>query len=72
MIVGRQLTKNKDDNAFVGFSLALYARYRTSRSFSSSKKAALRVMLPLIILMIIFMILNVYVLGLPMSPRHGH
>ena len=57
---------------FVWFSLALYAGYSTSRSFSSIKKAALQVVLPLIILMIIFMILNVYVLGLLMSPRHAH
>lgn len=57
---------------FAGFILALYAGYRTSRTFHLDKNVAFRVVIPLIILATIFMVLNVYVLGLPMSPRHAH
>jgi hypothetical protein len=57
---------------FAGFILALYAGYRASRTFHMDKNEAFRVIVPMLILAIIFMVLNVYVLGLPMSPRHEH
>lgn len=57
---------------FAGFMLALYAAYRTSRKFHSNKKLAFRVVAPIIILVTILMVLNIWVLGLPMPPRHAH
>jgi len=57
---------------FAGFLLALYATYRTSNKFHENRKIAFRAVAPMIILATILMILNIWVLGLPMPPRHAH
>ena len=49
---------------------SLYAGYRIAVKYYGDK--AMRAFIPMAALAVFFMMLNTYILGQPMSPRHGH
>lgn len=49
---------------------SLYAGYRIAVKYYGDK--AMRAFIPMAALVVFFMMLNTYILGQPMSPRHGH
>lgn len=58
---------------FMGFyGFALYAGYRISLNNYSDENIAFRAFVPMAVLSFILMMVNVYLLNLPMAPRHVH
>lgn len=55
---------------FLGYVIALIAGYKISQKFYHDKRVEFRILVPMLIITIIFMVINLYVLGLPMSMRH--
>ena len=49
---------------------SLYAGYRIAVKHYGDK--AMRAFIPMAALAVFFMALNTYILGQPMTPRHGH
>ncbi len=56
----------------VFYVFSIYAGYRLSISNYNDRNMAFRALVPMLVLSFIFMILNVYLLNLPMAPRHIH
>jgi polyferredoxin len=54
------------------FVYSLYAGYRLSIKNYTDGSIALRALLPMVVLSLVLVILNVYLLNLPMAPRHFH
>jgi hypothetical protein len=56
----------------VFFVYSLYAGYRLSIKNYKDGTIAFRALLPMVILSLVLVTLNVYLLNLPMAPRHIH
>jgi polyferredoxin len=54
------------------FVYSLYAGYRLSLKNYKDGSIAFRALLPMVVLSLVLVILNVYLLNLPMAPRHLH
>lgn len=54
------------------YSYAIYSGHRLSLNAFSNRTSALRGYMPMLALSLVFMIVNVYLLNLPMAPRHIH
>jgi ferredoxin len=58
---------------FAGFyTFALYAGYRLSLNYYKDENVAFRAYVPMAVLSFILMMVNIYLLNLPMAPRHVH
>ncbi len=54
------------------FVYSLYAGYRLSLKNYKDGSIAFRALLPMVVLSLVLVVLNVYLLNLPMAPRHLH
>jgi polyferredoxin len=54
------------------YVFSLYAGYRLAMNYYKDSHIAFKALTPMIILSFVFMIINVYLLNLPMAPRHVH
>ena len=54
------------------YGVALYAGYRLSLNSYKEKDVAFRAFVPMAVLSFVLMMANIYLLNLPMAPRHGH
>ena len=57
---------------FIFFGFSLYAGYRLSVMSYRDSRTAFHALIPMIIFSFILMVVNVYLLNLPMAPRHIH
>jgi polyferredoxin len=56
----------------VFYIFSLYAGYRLAMNNYKNARTAFRALIPMILLSFLLMIVNVYLLNLPMAPRHVH
>ncbi len=57
---------------FIFFGFSLYAGYRIAMMSYRDSQTAFHALIPMIIFSFLLMIINVYLLNLPMAPRHIH
>jgi polyferredoxin len=57
---------------FVFFGFSLYAGYRLAMMNYRDSRTAFRALIPMIVFSFLLMMVNVYLLNLPMAPRHIH
>jgi hypothetical protein len=57
---------------FIFFGCSLYAGYRIAMMSYRDSRTAFHALVPMIIFSFILMMVNVYLLNLPMAPRHIH
>ena len=57
---------------FIFFGFSLYAGYRIAMMSYRDSQTAFHALIPMIIFSFILMVVNVYLLNLPMAPRHIH